>query len=279
MIDPRILQQAEQQLRSGRPAEARSLLLQALASHPGDASVLRGLAATSAALGDIDGTIGYFRQLVKRSPRPLAVLDEMGRYCVAHGRAGVAVEAYERHLASHPDSAVAHFNCAWYATRAGRHEFAIEHYVKSLALGIDRPEEVHLNIANLCSGPLRDDARASTDVLEYLRAEDAYRVAMTAAWKPLEDQLYREIVGRIRQDDSSVPYRDNGWWYLHRYDTGDEYPVYARRAGSAAGPEQVLLDLREHARGDGAAHPGIPGSQAADLHPVGRTAGLGRAGV
>jgi len=96
---------------------------------------------------------------------------------------------------------------------------------------------------------LRDDTRTSPDVLEYLRAEDAYRVAMTAAWKPLEDQLYREIVGRIRQDDASVPYRDNGYWYLHRYDTGDEYPVYARRAGSAAGPEQVLLDLRENARG------------------------------
>jgi len=96
---------------------------------------------------------------------------------------------------------------------------------------------------------LRDDTRTASDVLEYLRAEDTYRAAMTAAWKPLEDQLYREIVGRIRQDDASVPYRDNGYWYLHRYDTGDEYPVYARRAGSAAGPEQVLLDLRENARG------------------------------
>ena len=178
MIDPRILQQAEQQLRAGRPAEARSLLLPALASHPGDVSVLRGLVATSAALGDVDGTIGYFRQLVKRAPRPLAVLAELGRYCLAHGRAGVAVDAYERHLASHPDSAVAHFNCAWYATRAGRHEFAIGHYVKSLALGVDRPEEVHLNIANLCSGPLRDDARAR----QHLDKALAINPAFAAAW-------------------------------------------------------------------------------------------------
>ena len=96
---------------------------------------------------------------------------------------------------------------------------------------------------------LRDDTRTASDVLEYLRAEDAYRIAMTAAWKPLEDHLYSEIVGRIRQDDASVPCRDNGYWYLHRYDTGDEYPVYARREGSADGPEQVLLDLRENARG------------------------------
>ena len=154
------------------------MLLPALASHPGDASVLRGLVATSAALGDVDGTIGYFRQLVKRAPRPLAVLDEMGRYCVAHGRAGVAVDAYERHLAKHPDSAVAHFNCAWYATRAGRHEFAIENYRKALSLGIDRPEEVHLNIANLCSGPLRDDVRAREHLDKALTISPAY----PAAW-------------------------------------------------------------------------------------------------
>ena len=96
---------------------------------------------------------------------------------------------------------------------------------------------------------LRDDTRTSPDVLEYLRAENAYREAMTVALRPLEEALYDEIVGRIRQDDSSVPYRDNGYWYLQRYETGDEYPVYLRRAGSADGPEQVLLDVREHARG------------------------------
>ena len=98
---------------------------------------------------------------------------------------------------------------------------------------------------------LRDDTRTSPDVLAYLLAENAYREAMTASLQPLEAELYREIVGRIRQDDSSVPYRDNGWWYLHRYGTGDEYPVYARRAGRADGPEQVLLDRRESARGRG----------------------------
>jgi oligopeptidase B len=95
---------------------------------------------------------------------------------------------------------------------------------------------------------LRDDTRTAPDVLAYLQAENAYREAMCASWQPLEEQLYREIVGRIQQDDASVPYRDNGYWYLRRYCTGDEYPVYARRAGSAEGPEQVLLDLRENAR-------------------------------
>ena len=96
---------------------------------------------------------------------------------------------------------------------------------------------------------LRDDTRSAAEVLGYLRAENAYREAMTAHLRPLQERLYREIVGRIRQDDSSVPYRDHGYWYYHRFDTGDEYPVYARRAGSIDGPEQVLLDLRELARG------------------------------
>ncbi len=96
---------------------------------------------------------------------------------------------------------------------------------------------------------LRDDTRTSADVLDYLRAENAYRESVTAGLRPVEEELFGEIVGRIRQDDASVPYRDNGYWYLHRYDTGDEYPVYARREGSADGPERVLLDLRENARG------------------------------
>ncbi|HEX6571012.1 MAG TPA: hypothetical protein VF055_03240, partial [Steroidobacteraceae bacterium] len=96
---------------------------------------------------------------------------------------------------------------------------------------------------------LRDDTRTSPDVLAYLKAENEYRDAVTAALRPLEDELYREIVGRILQDDSSVPYRDHGWYYYRRFETGDEYPIFARRPGSLESPEQVLIDLREQARG------------------------------
>jgi oligopeptidase B len=96
---------------------------------------------------------------------------------------------------------------------------------------------------------LRDDTRTSPEVIDYLQAENSYREAVTAGWRPLEERLYREIVARIRQDDSSVPYRDHGYWYYRRFEVGDEYPVYARRPGSPEGPEQVLLDLRAQARG------------------------------
>ena len=96
---------------------------------------------------------------------------------------------------------------------------------------------------------LRDDERADAEVLAHLAAENAYRQAALAHVQPLEQALYDEIVARIRQDDSTVPYRYRGHWCYARYETGDEYPVYARRAGSMDAPEEVLLDLRELARG------------------------------
>ena len=92
---------------------------------------------------------------------------------------------------------------------------------------------------------LRDDKRADPAVLAHLAAENAYREAALAHVKPLEGRLYEEIVGRIRQDDSTVPYRYRGHWYYARYETGAQYPIHARKAGSLEAAEQVLLDLRE----------------------------------
>lgn len=96
---------------------------------------------------------------------------------------------------------------------------------------------------------LRDDSRQSPDVLAYLNAENAYADAMLAHVAPLKQRIYDEIVGRIKQDDSSVAYRDNGWWYYRRFETGEEYPVHARRKRSLTGPEQVLLDVPRLAAG------------------------------
>jgi oligopeptidase B len=89
---------------------------------------------------------------------------------------------------------------------------------------------------------LRDDTRSKPEVIAYLEAENAYKAAMTAHTKPLEDKVYGEIVARIKQDDSTVPYRKRGHWYYVRFETGKEYPVYARKAGSLDAPEQVMLD-------------------------------------
>ncbi len=98
---------------------------------------------------------------------------------------------------------------------------------------------------------LRDDTRGSRDVLGYLEAENAYKAAMTAHTQALEDRVYEEIVGRIKQDDSTVPYRLRGHWYYTRFETGKEYPVYARKSGSLDAPEQVMLDGNAMAEGHG----------------------------
>jgi oligopeptidase B len=95
---------------------------------------------------------------------------------------------------------------------------------------------------------LRDDSRTDPDVLAYLAAENAYREQCMAAVKPFENALYEEIVARLKQDDSSVPYRKRGYWYHTRFEPGKEHPIFARRKGSLDAPEEILLDANELAR-------------------------------
>ncbi len=94
---------------------------------------------------------------------------------------------------------------------------------------------------------LRDDKREDKAMLGYLNAENAYVDQVMAPLKPLQETLYSEIVGRIKQDDDSVPYRERGWWYFSRFQTGKDYPVYLRAKAAADGTQgkddQVLLDL------------------------------------
>ena len=92
---------------------------------------------------------------------------------------------------------------------------------------------------------LRDDERADPDMLAYLEAENDYTDAVMA---PLDDSkaaLYEEIVGRIKQDDSSVPYKYKDYWYYTRFEEGREYPIYARREGNMDAPEEIMLDVNE----------------------------------
>src|SRR5262245_41364995 len=65
---------------------------------------------------------------------------------------------------------------------------------------------------------LRDDERKDPQMLAYLNQENAYADALLAPLKPLENKLYEEIVSRIKQDDSSVPYRERGYWYYSRFE-------------------------------------------------------------
>jgi len=91
--------------------------------------------------------------------------------------------------------------------------------------------------------------RESEEVLAYLNAENAYTQAVMAPTKDLQETLFSEITGRIKQDDSTVPYELDGWWYSRRYVEGGEYPLYVRTKGSADGEEQVLVDGNARAEG------------------------------
>ncbi len=96
---------------------------------------------------------------------------------------------------------------------------------------------------------LRDDARQEPQMLAYLDAENAYADTVMTLLVPLQERLYTEIVGRIREDDSSVPYRERGYWDYTRFETGQDYPIHARRAGNMDAPEEILLDVNTMASG------------------------------
>jgi oligopeptidase B len=96
---------------------------------------------------------------------------------------------------------------------------------------------------------LRDDERSNPDVLAYLKEENAFRERSMAQLKPLENALYEEIYARLKQDDSTVPYRKNGYWYSTRFEPGKEHPIFVRRKNSLDAPEEILLDANVLAAG------------------------------
>jgi oligopeptidase B len=98
---------------------------------------------------------------------------------------------------------------------------------------------------------LRDDTRKNAEMLANLNAENAYADAILAATKSLQETLYNEFIGRIKQDDASVPYRERGYWYYTRFETGKDYAINARRKGSMTGAEEILFDQNAMAAGKG----------------------------
>ncbi|MCB0669637.1 MAG: S9 family peptidase [Saprospiraceae bacterium] len=90
--------------------------------------------------------------------------------------------------------------------------------------------------------------RENDDVVAYLEAENDYTDAMMAHTEKLQDELFEEIIGRIKQTDMSVPFLDNGYYYLTRYEEGKEHPIYARKKGSLEATEEIMLDANELAK-------------------------------
>jgi oligopeptidase B len=87
--------------------------------------------------------------------------------------------------------------------------------------------------------------KGSPEVTSYLEAENAYTAAFMKPTEALQGKLYQEMLGRIKQTDAQVPYRENGYLYYTRTEEGKQYPIYARRKGSMDAPEEVTLDLNK----------------------------------
>ena len=84
--------------------------------------------------------------------------------------------------------------------------------------------------------------RDAPEVMEYLEAENNYYDQATAHTKEFQASLFEEMKSRIKEDDSSVPYKHNGYWYITKYELGKEYPIYTRKKGHLSAEEELLLD-------------------------------------
>ena len=90
--------------------------------------------------------------------------------------------------------------------------------------------------------------RENQEVIDYLNAENDYFDAMTAHTKGLQEDLFKEMKSRIKEDDESVPYKKNGYFYISRYEIGGQYPIHSRRKKSLDAPEEILFDVNELAK-------------------------------
>jgi oligopeptidase B len=91
--------------------------------------------------------------------------------------------------------------------------------------------------------------KQNPEVVKYLEAENAYTAAHTKHLEALQERLYNEMLGRIKETDLSVPYREGGYWYYTRTEQGKSYPIFCRKKGSLDAPEEVILDQNAIAAG------------------------------
>lgn len=90
--------------------------------------------------------------------------------------------------------------------------------------------------------------REDPEVIDYLNQENAYNEKMTTHTKKFQARLFEEMKGRIKEDDKSVPYKLNKYWYLTRFETGKDYPIYSRKKEELDAPEELLFDVNEMAK-------------------------------
>ncbi|WP_199742827.1 S9 family peptidase [Flavobacterium sp. LS1P28] len=90
--------------------------------------------------------------------------------------------------------------------------------------------------------------RENLEVIDYLNQENTYYEAMTVDTKGFQKELYEEMKARIKEDDQSVPYLYNGYYYITRFETGKDYPIYSRKKGSLTATEEILFNCNDLAK-------------------------------
>jgi oligopeptidase B len=89
----------------------------------------------------------------------------------------------------------------------------------------------------------------SSNVIHYLKEENAYTDTMLAGTKSLQENLFKELKGRIKEKDESAPVLNNGYYYYTRTEDGKQYYKYCRKKGSLNAAEEILLDVDQMAEG------------------------------
>ncbi len=91
--------------------------------------------------------------------------------------------------------------------------------------------------------------RENSEVIDYLNKENEYYHQMTAHTQDFQKELFEEMKARIKEDDESVPYLYNGYYYINRFETAKNYPIYSRKKGSLSANEEILFDCNVLAEG------------------------------
>ena len=91
--------------------------------------------------------------------------------------------------------------------------------------------------------------RENPEVIDYLNKENQYYQEMTAHTKAFQKELFEEMKARIKEDDQSVPYLYNGYYYITRFEMGSNYPIYSRKKGSLSANEEIMFNCNELAKG------------------------------
>lgn len=90
--------------------------------------------------------------------------------------------------------------------------------------------------------------REDKNVIDHLNAENNYTKSVLKHTESFQKDLFEEMKGRIKEDDTSVPYKLNGYWYVTKFEKGKDYPIYTRRKENIDAAEEIIFDCNEMAK-------------------------------